>query len=131
MPLTVVLAVGLDSSLLERQSPAWQSPGYIVTFTNSIKEAISRLREGDFDLVLLGYSISAASRERLTFLILSTGSQIPIVEVPGFSADCDTYAGTTIKKQSMDFLEGIGVIMADLARSSSSMPAITRSEKWE
>jgi len=31
----------------------------------------------------------------------------------------------------MDFLEGIGVIMADLARSSSSMPAITRSEKWE
>jgi len=128
MPLTVVLAVGLDSSLLESQSPAWQSPGYNVTFTNSIKEAISRLRDGDFDLVLLGYSIPAVSRERLTFLIRSTGSQIPVVEVPGFSEDCDSFAGTSIKKQSMDFLEGIGAIMADLARSPSSISAMTRLE---
>jgi DNA-binding NtrC family response regulator len=129
MPLTVVLAVGLDSSLLESQSPVWQSSGYIVTFTNSIKEAISRLRDGDFDLVLLGYSISAASRERLMFLIRSTGSQIPVVEVPGFSEDCDTFAGITVKKQSMDFLEGIGAIMADLTRSPSSIPAVTRFEE--
>jgi CheY-like chemotaxis protein len=129
MPVTVVLAVGLESSLFESQNPAWQSPGYIVTFTNSIKEAISPLRDGDFDLVLLGYSIPAVSRERLTFLIRSTGSQIPVVEVPAFSEDCDSFSGTPIKKQSMDFLEGIGAIMVDLARSPSFISAMTRLEE--
>jgi ribosomal protein L30E len=130
MPLTVVLAVGLDSSLLESQSPAWQSPEYIVTFTNSIKEAINQFRNGDFDLVLMGNSFPAASRERLTFLIRSTGSQIPVVEVPGFSVDCGSFPGTTVKQQSMDFLEAIGAIMADLGRSPSSIPSMTRSEKF-
>ena len=79
MPLTVVLAVGLDSSLLARQGSDWKSAGYFVTSTGSIKEAISHLKYGDFDLVLLGHGIPTDSRERLAFLIRSTTSRTPVV----------------------------------------------------
>ena len=63
MPFKLVLAVGLDLSLLAGQRSAWQSAGYFVTPAKSIKEAIVHLREGDFDLVLLGQFISPESRE--------------------------------------------------------------------
>ena len=53
MPLTVVLAVGLDPSLLANRGSVWQSAGYLVTSIGSIKEAIPHIRGGCFDLVLL------------------------------------------------------------------------------
>lgn len=48
MPQTVVLALGLDSSLLANQPSIWQPAGYSFTHTGSIKEAISRFTDGDF-----------------------------------------------------------------------------------
>ena len=57
MPLTVLLAVGLDSSLLESQRSVWQSAGYHVTSADSIREGIAQFHKGDFDLVLLSHSI--------------------------------------------------------------------------
>jgi len=56
MPLTIVLAVGVDSSLLASQRSVWQSAGCCI-IAASIREAIAKLRDGDFDLVLLGHSI--------------------------------------------------------------------------
>jgi hypothetical protein len=112
MSLTVVLAAGLDKSLLTNQSSAWQSAGYLVTFAGSIKEAISLFRDGDFDLVLLGNSIPADSRERLAFLIRASGSQIPVVCVADSSGDSDAFADATIKSEPIKLLEGIGEVMA-------------------
>ena len=81
MFFTVALAVGLDSSLVAGQSSAWQSAGHSVTLVKSIGEAIVHLREGDFDLVLLGHSIPTDSRERFTFLIRESGSRTPVISL--------------------------------------------------
>ena len=60
MPLTVVLAVGVDSYLFGPQRAIWQSAGLFVTSAGSMREAIDQFRFGDFDLVLLGHSIERA-----------------------------------------------------------------------
>jgi hypothetical protein len=79
LPFTVILAVGLDSWLQTTPRSVWQSAGYFITSAGSIGEAIDSFRCGDFDLVLMGDSITVESRERLTFLIRSTGSGTPVV----------------------------------------------------
>ena len=112
MPLTVVLAVGLDSSLLASQSSVWQSAGYLVTSAESIREAVAHFRNGDFDLVLLGRLIPADSRERLTFLIRASGSRTPVVCVADSSGESDTFADATITGEPNKLLEDMGEIMA-------------------
>lgn len=124
MPLTVVLAVGLDSSLLAGQSSIWQSAGYVITSTGSIKEAINHFKYGDFDLVLLGHAIPADSRERLTFLIRSSGSRIPVVCVTDSSTHCDSFADATLRNEASKLLESIGELMAERAKSPSPSGAI-------
>jgi hypothetical protein len=49
MPLTVVLAVCLDSTSLAIHDSDWKSAGYIVTAAGSIREATERFKAGDFD----------------------------------------------------------------------------------
>jgi len=87
MPLTVVLAVGLDPSLPTAQNAVWKSAGYIVISVGTIKEAIDHFKAGDFDLVLLGNSISLENKERLTFLIRSSGSRTPVVCIANLAED--------------------------------------------
>ena len=53
----------------------WRSAGYIVVSADSIGEAIDHFNAGDFELVVLGDSISIESRQRLTSLIRASGSQ--------------------------------------------------------
>jgi hypothetical protein len=79
MPIAVILSVGMDLSLSRSQSQAWQSAGYCVTSAGSIRDAIDRIRYGDFDLVLMGDSLPLGDRERLTFLIRALGSRVPVV----------------------------------------------------
>jgi hypothetical protein len=127
MPLTVVLAVGLDSSLLAGQSSIWESAGYVVTSTGSIREAIGHFRYGDFDLVLLGHAIPTDSRERLTFLIRASGSRTPVVCVTDSSTDCDSFADATLKNEPSNLLQGIGELLAERAKPpapSRAMPGI-------
>jgi CheY-like chemotaxis protein len=119
MSLKVVLAIGVDSSLLETQSSAWRSSGYIVTFAWSIKEAIIHFRYGDFDLVLLGQSLSAETRERMTFLIRASGSRIPVVYVSNSPSDCDRFADATVNHEATNILEEIGQLMASRAGMST------------
>ena len=93
---TAILAVGLDSPGTEADRRTWQSEGYFVTWTNSIREAIEWFRVGDFDLVLLGGSIPPESRERLAFLIRASGSNTPVVSITGSSTDCQSFDDATI-----------------------------------
>ncbi len=119
MPLTVVLAVGLDSSLLASQSSVWQSAGYIVTSTGSIKEAIVHIRDGDFDLVLLGNAISTDSRERFAFLIRAIGSRTPVVCITDSAGHRDSFADATVRNEPTSLLQSIGELMAERSRSSA------------
>jgi DNA-binding response OmpR family regulator len=126
MSPTVVLAVCLDSSLLTNQSAVWQSAGYYFTFTGSIREAIAHFRDGDFDLVLLGHSIPADSRERLAFLIRASGSRIPVVCVTDASSDTDTFADATIRSEPIKMLEDIEELIANRAKRPAANRAMSR-----
>jgi DNA-binding response OmpR family regulator len=114
--LTVVLAVALDSSLLRNQSSVWRAAGYMVTSAGSIREAIGHFKAGDFDLVLLGDSISIEDRERLSFLIRASGSLTPIVCVAKSSGACDSFADATLKNDASELLIGMGALLANKAR---------------
>ena len=109
--LTVVLAVGLEPSLLATQSTEWKSAGYIVQSAGSIREAINHFRDGDFDLVLLGNSISPENKERLTLLIRTSGAQTPVVLMENRSAAFDSLADATLKNDSSEILTGLGELL--------------------
>ena len=120
MPITVVLAVGLDSSFLESQTSARRSAGFSITFAGSIREAIVHLKDGDFDLLLLGSSIPADSRERLTFLIRASGSRVPVICIANSTGDGDNFVDGTIEDGPIATLAEIKEIVANRAKSPAS-----------
>jgi hypothetical protein len=126
MPRTVVLAVGLDASLLASQSVTFRTAGYFFTPVGSVRDAIDHLQGGDFDLVLLGDSISTASKERLTFLIRAYVPLIPVVCVTDSSGDCYSYADATITNDSAELLRRIEELLAQKGRDSSEVAAQRR-----
>ena len=116
MPLVVVLGVGLDSSLLSRGSVDWESAGYIFTQTWSIQGAIDLFRTGDFDLVILGHSLPAESREKLALLIRATGSQIPVVCTTDASGTRNAFADATLASEPNQWLGRIGELLESKTR---------------
>ncbi len=118
----VVLAVGLDPSLTTTQRSIWRSGGYVVSETESIKEAITCIHGGDFDLVLLGHRLPLQDRERLTFLIRSAGSLVPVVCVTNSPGQSDTFANATFENDADTLLSGIAEVLAETARK---IPAVT------
>jgi len=66
MPLTIVLSVGFDPSLLRARGLVLESAGCLVESTSTVKEAADRFQSGAFDLVLLCHSVPRKDRDRLT-----------------------------------------------------------------
>jgi hypothetical protein len=97
MPLTLVLSVGLDASLLETRNIVLHSAGFLVESASSLNEAAHRFLAGDFDLVILCHSVPTRERERLTCLIRASGSRTPIVSISGNLRQCDAFATATIE----------------------------------
>ncbi|HEY1805853.1 MAG TPA: response regulator [Terracidiphilus sp.] len=81
MAETLILSVDLDPMILNTREAVLRSEGYIVVSAASIKEAFHQFHEGDFDLMILGETIPARDRERLTCLIRASGSRIPIASI--------------------------------------------------
>jgi len=108
----------MDSSILANQKPFWESAGCYVTAVASIREAIVQFRDGDFDLILLGCSIPTESRERMTFLIRTSGSRIPVVCVADTSGGHDSFADATIRNEGDDLLQVVEELLA--ARSENA-----------
>ncbi len=117
MPLTVVLAVGMDAWLWATQSPDWKSAGYIVVPADSVELAIDRFKEGDFDLILLSPSIPPEGKQRLVQLIRATGARTPVVCIENAPAHCSPFADTTIRNDLTAILTGIGELLARTAKS--------------
>ena len=131
MSLKVILAIGVDSSLLEIQSSAWKLSGYIVTFAWSITDAITHFRYGDFDLVLLGHSLPAESRERLTFLIRSSGSRVPVVFIADPSSASDGFADRTVNGEPTNILHEIEELLASRVGVPASRSNAPQSATWQ
>jgi DNA-binding response OmpR family regulator len=119
MHITVVLAVGLDSWRLTSQGSELRSAGYIVISASSIRDAIEQFKVGDFDLVVLDYSISAEHKERLISLIRASGSRTPVVCIP----NCNSFADGTLQDDASALLTGMEEILAKTQRARA-VPAI-------
>jgi len=98
MPLTLVLTVGSDSSLLGSLSEVLKSAGYMVVSALSIREAVDRFQDGDFDLIILCHSIPTKDRERLIGLIRASGSLTPIVCIAKTSGRNDALQTATLNE---------------------------------
>jgi CheY-like chemotaxis protein len=120
MPLSVVLAVGTDPSLLKTRSLLLQSAGYMVESASSIKEAVDRFQSGDFDLVLLCHSVPRNDRDRLTGLIRASGSRTPIVSIAGNLGECDAFATATLEDGPSNFLAGIKNVLVKAEKTIRS-----------
>jgi hypothetical protein len=120
MSTMVVLAVGLDGSFLKSQLSDCQSTNFCIRSVGSIREAIVHLREGDFDLVLLGRSIPSDNKERLTFLIRASGSRVPVVCLADSSCGSDNFVGPAINDESIKILDGIKEMVANRAKTGVS-----------
>jgi DNA-binding NtrC family response regulator len=116
VPITVVLAVGLDPWLLAAHGAAWRSANYIVIPADTIKEAIDHFKSGDFDLVLLGSSIAAENKERLTSLIRASGSRTPVVCVANSLNGIDLLQDAALRSEPGALLAGLGEILAETAK---------------
>jgi DNA-binding response OmpR family regulator len=113
MPIIVVLAVGLDSTLLRTRNSVWQTAGYIVRAAGTLREAIECFRDGDFDLVLFGPSIPAENRREFTFLIRALGSKVPVALIARSPDECDPFADATLGNQPWDaMLAWMGALVA-------------------
>jgi hypothetical protein len=97
MPLTLVLSVGPDASLLGARNRVLLAAGYLIESASSLNEAAYRFLTGDFDLVILCHSVPTRERERLTCLIRASGSRTPIVSISGSLHQCDAFATATIE----------------------------------
>jgi hypothetical protein len=113
MLLKVVLAVGVDSRMLANHGAEWRSAGFIVLPVSTLREAFEHFRTGDFDLVLLGHALSVESKERLTYLIRSSGSHTPVISIADSSDNCDQFANATIENDPGALLQGMGDLLAE------------------
>lgn len=107
MPHILVLAIGRDPLLLETRSQVLQGAGYTVVPELSLKKAVARFSEGDFDLVLLCHSIPAKDRELLTQLLREHTSRTPIVSVSSNLSAFDSFADATVESDPKELLVGL------------------------
>jgi hypothetical protein len=112
MPLKVVLAVGVDSWMLATHIPEWRAAGFIVLQAFTMREAFEHFKIGDFDLVLLGNALSTENKERLTFLVRSSGSSTPVLSIADSSGNCDSFASATVRNDAPSMLQCMGELLA-------------------
>ena len=115
MALTIVLSVGLDASLLETRNLVLQSAGLSVVAAFSPKEAVDRLREGDFDLVLLCQSIPTKEKDRLALWIRASGSRVPVISISGILWERDSFANATVVSDPNALLTAITEVLINAA----------------
>ncbi|MGA9670695.1 MAG: hypothetical protein WBQ94_15905 [Terracidiphilus sp.] len=120
MPTTVILAVGLAAEHLAAQTSLVGSAGLVIVPVWSIREAIEHFKTGDFDLVLLGHSLAAESKERLASLIRKSGSRTPVISIGNSAGDSDPYADATLRNEPASLHAGIADFLAK--RPAFSLP---------
>lgn len=112
MSQTLVLSVGFDAELLSARDLVLKSAGHIVVSETSIKEAVHRFQEVDFNLVILCHSLPTKDQERLTCLFRASGSRIPIASVSGTLGQCDAFADAILESDPERFLAGISDLLS-------------------
>jgi CheY-like chemotaxis protein len=110
--MMVVLAVGLDSTLPHTHASILKTAGCVVRAAGSLREAIEHVRNGDFDLVLLGPFLPPDARRKLTGLIRALGSRLPVASIARSSGDRDPFADATLNLDPRELLAGMSSLVA-------------------
>lgn len=114
MPVALILVVGQDQLILETRCAILRSAGYTVRSASSIRESIDLFHAGDFDLIVLCHSVCAEDRDRITLVIRSNGSRIPILTVASASTDFrEGLADGTLSSRPQDLIKGLTDLLAD------------------
>ena len=129
MPHILVLAVGRDRLLLETRSRVLQAAGYTVIPELSLKKAVSRSRDEDFDVVLLCHSIPADDRERLVRLIREHTSRKPIVSIATTLGQRDLFADATIESDPDELLNGLHDVLRKKPREEDTLSPMDRNQR--
>jgi CheY-like chemotaxis protein len=119
MAETLILSVDLDPLLLYARESVLRSEGYITVSATSVKEAFQRFREGDFDLMILGNTLPAKDRERLTCLIRASGSRMPIASISSTPRESSVFPDATIQENPVDLVAGTRRLLAKRLRLAS------------
>jgi DNA-binding NtrC family response regulator len=124
MPITMVLAIGLDTAFLELQNHALKAAGYFVSSAQSVEAAMEEFREGDFDLVLIGKSVEPLRQEQLTALIRDTGSHVPVVCVAEPSSYFKTLEVASAQSRPLYVMRSIGDLVANQKKPVARATAV-------
>jgi CheY-like chemotaxis protein len=112
MAETLILSVDLDPFILRARETVLRSEGYIAVSVASVKEAFHLFQDGDFDLMILGRTLPAKDRERLTCLIRASGSRIPIASISSTVWDQSVFPETRIQEDPVQLVSGIRRLLA-------------------
>jgi CheY-like chemotaxis protein len=112
MAETLILSVGLDPVNLFARETVLRSAGYTVVSAMSVKEAFHLFQNGDFDLMILGKTLPAKERERLTCLIRGSGSRIPIASISSTPREESVFPEATIPENPVELVAGIRRLLA-------------------
>ena len=129
MPLTLVLAIGLDSLSLGIRHSLLQSAGYLVVSALSLREAANQFLNGDFDLVLLDNSLPAKDRDRMASLIRVSGSRTPVVSIGSEGSHNDSFIDATFDETPDNLLSGIRSVLIKTTASPKAYVSGLRNDR--
>jgi CheY-like chemotaxis protein len=129
MPLATILSICLDPTLLNSRSRLLQSAGYMVVSATSVQQAVSRFRNGNFDLVLLCHSIPLEDRRGLASLLRASGSITPIAVISEFADSYDEFMDVTLENNPKALLMGIRQLLAPLYKPQPERRDLSRENR--
>jgi len=127
MEPTVILSVGLDPELLGTRNLVLETAGYTVVSAYSVREAVERFQQGDFNLILVCQSIPASEKVRFSQWIRTTGSRVPVVFVSGIFFKDEEFAGLRVDSEPGALLWGIREVLIN-AGLSAARPSTAQGE---
>ena len=118
MHAITVLAIGTNLSIALKK--AWECRSFFLTLSHSPGEATSLLRHGDFDLCLIGTSVSRESRAKLVSLLRHTlHSKTPVISVAEDPDPAEVLAKLSQDKTTHSDLRRIGEFLNEIKQPAS------------
>ena len=118
MHAITVLAIGTNLSIALKK--AWECRSFFLTLSHSPGEASSLLRNGDFDLCLVGTAVSRESRAKLASLLRHTlHSRTPVISLADDSGPAEILENLSQSKTSGLDLRRIGEFLNEIKQPAS------------
>ena len=119
----LILSAGHDSVVLKRRNAVITAAGYSVASATDSHEAVDKLLNGDFDLVVLCQSIPDDDRRRLARIISSYSPSTPIIMVSQGQRDDYEFGTLALRCRPDQVVAAIQDCLAEAPNSPRHMRA--------